>query len=152
MRSPLRRGLRLCRRFARDISRRRCSTRPPPCGFHLGALIDSYWCRCCCWRRCRGYLRRGLSPESKRLSHCRTAFGISRGGERMIAPQSPTLQVFIPAQAMSGADVPSQRLAPIATIEAHHVILMNGSPDRHSRSTNFLWLNGLSELTERLLH
>jgi hypothetical protein len=66
----------------------------------------------------------------------------------MIAPQSPTLQVFIPPQAMSGADVPSQRLAPIATIEAHHVILMNGSPYRHCGYQNFLGRNGLSNLTD----
>jgi hypothetical protein len=70
----------------------------------------------------------------------------------MIAPQSPTLQVFILAQAMSGADVLSQRLAPIATIEAYHVVLMNGSPHRHGRGKNFLGLNGLSNLTERLIH
>ena len=70
----------------------------------------------------------------------------------MIAPQSPTLQVFIPAQAMPRADMPSQYLSPIATIQAHHVVLMNGSPYRHSGNKNFLGLNGLSKLTERLIY
>jgi hypothetical protein len=66
----------------------------------------------------------------------------------MIAPQSPTLQVFIPIEPVLRADVPSQRLAPIATIEAHHVILMNGSPYRHCGNQNFLGRNGLSNLTD----
>jgi hypothetical protein len=66
----------------------------------------------------------------------------------MIAPQSPTPQVFIPIQAMSGADVPSQRPAPIAAIEAHHVVLMNRSPHRHGRGKNFLGLKGLSNLID----
>jgi hypothetical protein len=70
----------------------------------------------------------------------------------MIDPQSPTLQVFISSQAMSGADVPSQRLATIATIQAHHVILMNRSPHRYGRGTNFFRLTWLSKLTERLMH
>jgi hypothetical protein len=70
----------------------------------------------------------------------------------MIAPQSPTLPVFIPAQAMTRADVPSERLAPIAAIQAHHVILMNGSPYRHGGNQNFLCLNGLSELTQRMMN
>jgi hypothetical protein len=70
----------------------------------------------------------------------------------MIAPQSPSLQVFVPIEPVSRADVPSQRLAPIATIEAHHVILMNGSPHRHGRGKNFLGLNGLSKVTERLIY
>ena len=70
----------------------------------------------------------------------------------MIAPQSPSAQVFIPIESVLGADVPSERLGPIATIEAHHVILMNGSPHRHGRSKNFLGLNGLSKLTERVIY
>src|SRR5260370_31261142 len=70
----------------------------------------------------------------------------------MIAPQSPTLQVFVPVQAMPRADVPSERLAPIAAIQAHHVILMNGSPYRHGGNQNFLCLNGLSELTQRIMN
>jgi hypothetical protein len=70
----------------------------------------------------------------------------------MIAPQSPSAQVFIPIESVLGADVPSERFAPIATIEAHHVVLMNGSPHRHGRGKNFLGSNGLSNLTERLIH
>ena len=70
----------------------------------------------------------------------------------MIVPQPPTLQVFIPIEPVPRADVPSKHLRPIATIEAHYVILMNGSPHRHGRGKNFLVLNGLSKLTERLIN
>ena len=38
----------------------------------------------------------------------------------MIAPQTPPLPVFIPIQAVAGADVPSQRLPPVAAIETNH--------------------------------
>jgi hypothetical protein len=70
----------------------------------------------------------------------------------MIAPQSPTLQVFIPIQPVSRADVPLQRLPPIAAIQANDIILMNGSPYRHGGNRNFLGMNGLSKLTERLIN
>ena len=70
----------------------------------------------------------------------------------MIAPQSPTAQVFVPIEPMARADVPSKHLRPIATIEAHHVILMNGSPHRHDRGKNFVGLSGLPKLTERLIY
>jgi hypothetical protein len=70
----------------------------------------------------------------------------------MIAPQSPSLQVFVPIEPVSRADMPSQHLRPIATVEAHHVILMNGSPYRHGRDKNFRRFNRLSKLTERLIN
>ena len=70
----------------------------------------------------------------------------------MIVPQPPTLQVFIPVEPVAGADVPSQCLSLIAAIQAHHVILMNGSPHRYSGNQNFLGRNGLSKLTERLIN
>jgi hypothetical protein len=70
----------------------------------------------------------------------------------MIAPQSPTLQIFITAQPMSRCDVPSQCLAAIAAIQANDIIVLHGSPHRYSRDTSFLWLNGLSKLTERLVN
>jgi hypothetical protein len=122
------------------MRRLRCSTRSPPSGFRLGTLIDIYR-RLCCWRR---YLRRfpccGLATEPERLSHRRTALRISRGGEPMIAPQSPTLQVFIPIEPVARADVPLQGLPPVAAIQANHVILMYGSPRRHGWDQNFLCL------------
>jgi hypothetical protein len=52
---------------------------------------------------------------------------------------------------MPRADMPSQCLSPIAAIQAHHVVLTNGSPHRHGRGKNFLGLNGLSKLTEGLM-
>jgi hypothetical protein len=70
----------------------------------------------------------------------------------MIAPQSPSAQVLIPIESVLSADVPPQRLGPIATFEAHHVILTNGSPYRHGGNQNFLGRIGLSELTQRVMN
>jgi hypothetical protein len=70
----------------------------------------------------------------------------------MIAPQSPPLQVLISAQSMLAVDVPSQRLPSVAAVQTNHVFLMNGPPYRHSGSPNFLGLNGLSKLAERLMY
>src|SRR5438132_12529026 len=53
---------------------------------------------------------------------------------------------------MSRADVPSERFAPVAAIEADHVVAVNGSSHRDSRSTNFLGLSQPTKLTERLVH
>ena len=44
----------------------------------------------------------------------------------MTAPQPPPLPVFIPVQAVAGADMPSQRLPPVATIETNHVVPVDG--------------------------
>jgi hypothetical protein len=46
----------------------------------------------------------------------------------MVPPQSPPLPVFIPVQAVSGADVPSQRLLPVAAIEPNHMAPVYGTP------------------------
>jgi len=67
----------------------------------------------------------------------------------MIAPQPPPPQVFIAAQAVPGADVPPQRLPPVATIETNHIVPMHGSSHRDSRSPNIFRLNRLSKLTDR---
>src|SRR5712691_5165993 len=150
--SPSLCGRRLCDRFTREISRLRCSTRSPPCGLRLGTQIDIYRRRCCWRRHLRCCLCLGLPTEPERLSHRRAALRVNRGGERVIAPQSPLAQIFVPIESVLGADVPSERLGPIATIEAHHVILMNGSPHRHGGNQNFLYLNGLSELTQRVMN
>jgi hypothetical protein len=69
----------------------------------------------------------------------------------MITPQSPSLQVFVPIERVSRADMASQCLAAIATIQANHIIVVNGSPHRYSRYENFLCLNGLSEVTQRVM-
>jgi hypothetical protein len=66
----------------------------------------------------------------------------------MITPQPPPLPVFIPVQAVAGADVPSQRLPSVAAIETSHIVPMHGSSHRDSRSPNLLWLRRLSKLTD----
>jgi hypothetical protein len=70
----------------------------------------------------------------------------------MIAPQSPSLQVFVLIECMSRADVPLQHFPSIATIQANDIIVMHGSPHRYSRCENFLCLNGLSEATQRVMN
>ena len=90
-----------------------------------------------------------LATEPKRLSQGRASLGIGGGRQRMIAPQPPPPQVFIAAQAVAGADMPSQRLSPVAAIETNHIVPMHGSSHRHSRSQNLFWLGRLSKLTDR---
>jgi hypothetical protein len=66
----------------------------------------------------------------------------------MVAPQSPSAQVFVPIEPVPSADVASERFSPVAAIQANHVILMNGSPYRHGGNQNLLGCNGLSNLTD----
>jgi hypothetical protein len=68
----------------------------------------------------------------------------------MIAPQSPSLQVFVPIERVSRADMPLEHFSSIATIQANDIIVVHGSPHRYSRGENFLCLNGLSEVTQRV--
>jgi hypothetical protein len=70
----------------------------------------------------------------------------------MIAPQPPAPHVFIPIEPVARADVPSQRLAPVAAIQANDIIVVHGSPHRHGGNQNFLCLNGLSEVTQRVMN
>jgi hypothetical protein len=70
----------------------------------------------------------------------------------MIAPQAPPLLVFFPAQAVAGADVPSQRLAPVAAIETSHIVPVHGSSHRDGRSPNLFRLIRLSKPTDRLMN
>ena len=70
----------------------------------------------------------------------------------MIAPQSPSLQVFVAIERVSRADMASEHFSSIATIQANDIIAVNGSPHRYSRCENFLCLNGLSEVTQRVMN
>src|SRR5260370_30800151 len=70
----------------------------------------------------------------------------------MIAPQSPSLQVLVPIKRVLRADMPSKHFSSIATIQANDIIVVHGSPHRYSRGENFLCLNGLSEVTERVMN
>ena len=70
----------------------------------------------------------------------------------MIVPQSPSLQVFVLIERVSRADVPLEHFSSIATIQANDIIVVHGSPHRYSRCENFLCLNGLSEVTQRVMN
>src|ERR1700751_4766192 len=70
----------------------------------------------------------------------------------MIAPQSPPLQVFLPIERVSRADMPLEHFSSIATIQANDIIVVHGSPHRYRRSENLLCLNGLSEVTQRAMN
>ncbi len=70
----------------------------------------------------------------------------------MIAPQSPSLQVFVLIERVSRADVPLEHFSSVAAIQANHIIVVHGSPHRYSRCENFLCLNGLSEVTQRVMN
>ena len=70
----------------------------------------------------------------------------------MIAPQSPSLQVFVTIERVLRADMASEHFSSIATIQANDIIVVHGSPHRYSRCENFLCLNGLSEVTQRVMN
>jgi hypothetical protein len=70
----------------------------------------------------------------------------------MIVPQSPSLPVFVPIERVLRADMPLEHSSSIATIQANDIIVMHGSPHRYSRCENFLCLNGLPEVTQRVMN
>jgi len=70
----------------------------------------------------------------------------------MIFPQSPTLPVFIPTQAVLSANMPAQRFSPVATIQANHIVLLYGTSHGHGRSTKLFWMICLPKLTDRPLY
>ena len=70
----------------------------------------------------------------------------------MIAPQSPSLQVFVLIERVLRADMASEHFSSIATIQANNIIVVHGSPHRYSRCENFLCLNGLSEVNQGVMN
>ena len=70
----------------------------------------------------------------------------------MIFAQTPSLQIFISAQAMPISDMPMQRFSCKAAIEANHVVVAYGLPHGHSRGTNLFGLNWLAKLSKRSMH
>ena len=125
---------------------------PSPCGRCLGVLNDIYRRRCCRWRHCREHRCLWLPTEPERLRHRRAALRVSRGREGMIAPQSPSLQVFVPIERVLRPDVALEHFSSIATIQANDIIVVHGSPHRYSRCENFLCLNGLAKVTQRVMN
>jgi hypothetical protein len=67
----------------------------------------------------------------------------------MVTPQPPPLPIFISAQTMPGADMPSQRLSPVAAIETNHIVPVHGTTHRHGGSENLVGLGRLPKLTDR---
>jgi hypothetical protein len=70
----------------------------------------------------------------------------------MIAPQSPSLQVFVSIERVSRADMPLEHFSYIATIQTNDIIVVHGSSHRYGRCENILCLNGLSEVTQRVMN
>ena len=139
-------GLWLCNCFI-HIGLRSGATGPPRFRTRLDLLFDicrtSFRCR-----RCRGHRWRGFPTQAKLFRQRGPVLGIRGCRERMIAPQTPPLPVFIPVQAMADAEMPSQHLAAVATVKAHHIIMAHRLPDRHSRGQNLCWLSLLSKLAD----
>jgi hypothetical protein len=135
--------------FRQISSLRPGSGAPTPYWLGLRVSVTVYG-RCPC-HGCRASLCYGVATEPESLRQRRTALGISRAREEMSARQSPSLQVFVPIKRVSRADIASQCLAAIATIHANDTVSMYGSPHRYSRCENFLCLNGLSEVTQRVM-
>jgi hypothetical protein len=70
----------------------------------------------------------------------------------MIPPQTPTLQIFIRAQTMLFADMPTQHFRSKAAIKANHIVVAYRLPYRDNRSGNFLGLIWPSKLRKRSMH
>jgi len=66
----------------------------------------------------------------------------------MVGPQSPTFQIFSPAQAVSAANVAAEGFCPIAAIEANHIIGTYRLANRDYRGECFFGRGLLPKLTE----
>lgn len=156
-----RRWLRLCRgnpRTRSPLSRLRhlgCfihiglrsgATGPPRFGGSLDLLLDICRSRLRL-RRCRGHCCHGFSTQAKLLRQSGALLGIGKGRKRMIAPQPPPPPIFISVQAVTDADVTAEHLAPVAAIQADHIILADGLPHRYRRSQRHLGRIGSSSLS-----
>jgi hypothetical protein len=70
----------------------------------------------------------------------------------MVGPQSPASPIFLPAQAVSAADVAAEGFSPIAAIEANHIVVAYGLANRDSRGECLVGKRLLSKLTEASVH
>jgi hypothetical protein len=70
----------------------------------------------------------------------------------MIVLQSPALQIFNPAQSVSGANVAAQGFPPIPAIQAHHVVLTHRLAQRDSGGQHFFDRSLSSKLTKASVH
>src|SRR5215472_11221998 len=55
----------------------------------------------------------------------------------MVGPQSPASPIFLPAQAVSAANVAAEGFSPIAAIEANHIVVAYRLANRDSRGECF---------------
>ena len=66
----------------------------------------------------------------------------------MVGPQSPASPIFLPAQAVSAADVAAKHLGAIAALQADHIIPTHGLANRYSGGECFFDRSLSSKLTE----
>jgi len=70
----------------------------------------------------------------------------------MVGPQSPASPTFIPAQAVSAADVAANGFSPIAAIEANHIVAAYGLANRDSSGECFFGKGLLPEPAKASVH
>src|SRR5215469_7016634 len=70
----------------------------------------------------------------------------------MVGPQSPASPIFVPAQAVSAANVAAEGFSPIAAIEANHIVVAYRLANRDSRGECFFGRGLLSKLTETFVY
>src|SRR5215469_15656619 len=63
----------------------------------------------------------------------------------MVGPQSPASPIFLPAQAVSAANVAAKRFSAIAAIEANHIVVAYRLANRDSRGECFFGKGLLTE-------
>ena len=104
------------------------------------------------WPRCQCRLHFWLAAQAELLCQGGSMLGVGRGRQGMIGLQSPAFQIFIPAQAMSAANVAAEGLTSMTAIQANHVVVTNRLAHRNGGGQHFFDRSLPSKLTKALVH
>jgi hypothetical protein len=118
----------------------------------VGFRLSNHPRLCLGWRFFRHGRGRRLPTKSKLLCQRRALGGIRRCRQWMIAVEPPSPPIFISAQAVADADVPSKRLTSITAVKAHHIVMAYRLSHGHSGHPYLLRRWCLPELTERPIY
>ena len=92
-----------------------------------------------------------LAPEAELLGHRRALLGVGGGGQRVIARQLPTAQIFGNPQPVPGPEMPPQSLAAEPAFQAYDIVMLHRALYRDCRHTRRRRLNRRSKVTDRLV-
>lgn len=93
------------------------------------------------------------STETKLFRQPGSPLRVGRRDQGVIAGKLPPCSILVDSQAMSGPKMTSEHAAGPAAFEASHLVVLNGSPDRHCWSSfDDGFGNRLTEVGERLMN